>query len=334
MYVTVTQCDLLAGFVEFFHAMGREERAQIWGMTFPVRAGDEVGEALSTFPDRFLELEQRLQVGVLERMQQERDLQRRALLYGFPQQFAAIGDVLGDFLNKVFQVTRYEDTAFLRGVYFTSGGQEGSPNNRGKAPLPAGGRSYFITTLLRELIFKESELAGTDRNFERSRQRMRWMAVGFAGLMLALAGTGLATSYFRNQQYVADVSARSFQLSRLAKTTSSQDSLIAMLPLLNAARQLPGGYAERDNSVPLLNRFGLSQAGKLGAEEQVLYLRLLRSVLIPRLVSRLEEVLRRGDANNQEYVYEALRVYLMLGKPQHHRFVLVRGTRHRTTESE
>jgi type VI secretion system protein ImpL len=34
-------------------------------------------------------------------------------------------------------------------------------------------------------------------------------------------------------------------------------------------------------------------------------------------MARLEEVLRRGDANNQEQLYETLRVYLMLGQPNH-----------------
>jgi type VI secretion system protein ImpL len=34
-------------------------------------------------------------------------------------------------------------------------------------------------------------------------------------------------------------------------------------------------------------------------------------------MTRLEEVLRRGDANNQEQLYETLRVYLMLGQPTH-----------------
>ncbi|HWW70480.1 MAG TPA: type VI secretion system membrane subunit TssM, partial [Duganella sp.] len=183
IYVTVTKCDLLAGFVEFFDGLGREERAQVWGMTFPADADDQAGQALASFPQRFLALERQLQARVLERVQNERDLQRRALVYRFPQQFAAIGEVLGGFLNEVFQATRFERAALLRGVYFTSGTQEGSPIDRVMvslasafgldrkvlAPNAASGRSYFITNLLRELMFKEAGLAGADRNFERRR---------------------------------------------------------------------------------------------------------------------------------------------------------------------
>jgi type VI secretion system protein ImpL len=339
IYVTVTKCDLLAGFVEFFDNMGREERAQVWGMTFPIPsavkdkvAGDaNPGAALASFPERFLALERQLQVRVLERMQQERDIQRRALLYRFPQQFAAIAELLGGFLNDVFAPTRYEEAALLRGVYFTSGTQHGSPIDRvmgalasafglDRKLLPANavsGRSYFINALLRELMFKEAGLAGTDRQFEKRRRRLRWAFGIGGGLLLALTAAGLATSYARNRAYVDLVAQRGSQLEQLARATPAGGDVTAPLPLLNAARDLPGGYNERDLGVPLLNRFGLNQKEKLGAGAELAYRRLLRTSFTPRIIGRLEDVLRRGDANNQDALYEALRVYLMLGQPKY-----------------
>jgi type VI secretion system protein ImpL len=331
IYVTVTKCDLLAGFVEFFDGLGREERAQVWGMTFAVGVEDQVGQALASFPQRFQALERQLQVRVLERVQHERDLQRRALVYRFPQQFAAVGEVLGGFLNEVFQSTRFEQAALLRGVYFTSGTQEGSPIDRVMvslasafgldrkvlAPNAASGRSYFITNLLRELMFKEAGLAGTDLEFERRRRRLRWLAGGLAGVLLVLTAAGLGTSHVRNHRYVDEMAARAAQLEKMVQSAPPQGSVAALLPLLNAARDLPGGYAQRGDGVPLLNRFGLNQADKLGAGARTVYRRLLRATLLPRIGGRLEDVLRRGDANNQELLYETLRVYLMLGQPSH-----------------
>lgn len=331
IYVTVTKCDLLAGFVEFFDNLGREERAQVWGMTFPLAAQAQASAALASFPAHFLALEQRLQARVLDRVQQERDLQRRALLYRFPQQFAALGDVLAGFLTAVFEPNRFEPGSTLRGVYFSSGTQEGSPIDRVMAslaaafgldrkvlpPNAASGRSYFITALLKELMFKEAGLAGSDSRFEKRRSQMRLaFGVGVATLVLLLA-TGLGVSYVRNQNYVAQMTARSAALDALAKSSPQQGGVVGILPLLNAARELPGGYAGRDQGAPVLSRLGLSQADKLGTGAQNSYRRLLRSALLPRVSSRLEDVLRRGDANNQEYLYEALRVYLMLGQNGH-----------------
>lgn len=343
VYVVVTKCDLLAGFVEFFDSLGREERAQVWGVTFPLVQGvaataaatattgttmaSTADQALASFPQEFQTLERQLQVRVLGRVQQERDLQRRALLYRFPQQFAGIGQVLGDFLNDVFKSTRYEESALLRGVYFTSGTQEGSPIDRVMASLAgafglnrkalpanaASGRSYFLTTLLRDVVFKEAELAGSNQSVERRRQRLQWLGYGAIGLLLGLTTIGLATSYVRNQNAISTTVARIEQINQLARTTPADASLITVLPLLNAARDLTGGDAQRDAGVSLLDRFGLYQGDKLGAGAQTMYQRLLRDILIPRVVNRMEDVLRRGDANNQEYLYETLRVYLMLG---------------------
>ncbi|WP_332876503.1 type VI secretion system membrane subunit TssM [Massilia sp. S19_KUP03_FR1] len=328
IYVTVTKCDLLAGFMEFFDTLGREERAQVWGMTFPL-TGE--GTALQAFPARFLELEQQLQARVLTRMQQERDLQRRARLFGFPQQFAGLGDLLGGFLGAVFEPTRYEPAAQLRGVYFTSGTQEGSPIDRVLgalaatfgferkvlAPNAVSGRSYFITDLLRALIFREAGLAGIDDAFEKRRRLLRWLGAGAAVVLFVLLGAGLATSYARNDQLVREVAQRSAALEQLVRAAPAGGAALGVLPMLDAARALPGGYGERELGVPLLNRFGLNQRDKLGSGAGLAYQRLLRSSLQPRVMARLEEVLRRGDANSQDKLYDALRVYLMLGQPVH-----------------
>lgn len=66
----------------------------------------------------------------MERLQQERDPARRDLIYGFPQQFGALKDCLQSFLEGVFKPNAFEERALLRGVYFTSGTQEGSPIDR------------------------------------------------------------------------------------------------------------------------------------------------------------------------------------------------------------
>jgi len=329
VYVTITKCDLLAGFMEYFDTLGRDERAQVWGTTFATGAGPAA--ALAEFPARFLALEQQLQARVLERMQGERDLQRRALLYRFPQQFGALGEVLGGFLNAVFAPTRFERDAQLRGVYFTSGTQEGSPIDRVMGALAASfgldrkvlppnavsGRSYFITDFLRALVFKEAGLAVADPAFAKRQRLLRFAGAGAAGVMVLLLGAGLAVSYFGNRALVAQIDERSAALDKLVQAAPSGGNALAVLPMLDAARALPGGYAERNAAVPLSRRFGLNQQDKLGAGAQLAYQRLLRSALQPRIMARLEETLRRGDANNQEQLYEALRVYLMLGQPNH-----------------
>ena len=331
VYVIVTKSDLLAGFAEFFEPFGREERAQVWGMSFALPADGSPRAALAGFPAEFDALEAQLQARVLERMQQERDLQRRALLYGFPQQFAGLREVLGRFLDNVFAPNSFEQPALLRGVYFTSGTQEGSPIDRvmaamaarfglGRKALPAGGgggRSYFITRLLREVIFQEAGLGGLHRDAERRRRLLEWGALAAAGLLALLLAAGLCVSYQRNAHLVEQSAVAVARLETLAAATPNQGSVLGVLPLLDAARALPAGYGSREQGVSLFSRFGLYQGDKLGDGAIVAYRRLLRTTLLPRIVANLEDALRRGDANNQDFLYETLRVYLMLGERRH-----------------
>ncbi len=331
VYVMVTKVDLLAGFMEYFDGLGREERAQVWGMTFPLEGSAQAEAPLGLFAAEFQLLEQQLQARVLARMQQERDTRKRALIYGFPQQFAGVGDVLGRFLNDVFEGSRYEQQPLLRGVYFSSGTQEGSPIDRVMSAMAASfglerqvlppngpsGRSYFITNLLQQVIFPEAELAGVNRGLERKRRLLHWgAAIGVAALFVLL-GAGMLTSYARNQAYVADVAQRSDAIAKAAAALPAQGGMLPLIPLLDAMRDLPGGYSERGQGAPWLMRFGLYQGDKLGEGAQLAYRNMLQQALLPRIQQRMEFQLRRSSANNTEYLYEVLRVYLMLGDAAH-----------------
>jgi type VI secretion system protein ImpL len=331
VYVLVTKCDLLGGFVEYFEALGREERAQVWGMTFPLQDGADGDAALAAFPAEFEQLEQRLQERVLARMQQERDPHKRALVYSFPQQFAGVRDVLQRFLDDVFAANRYESQALLRGVYFSSGTQEGSPLDRvmsamaasfglerqALAPNAASGRSYFITNLLQQVIFPEAELAGVNHALEKRRRMIQWGAVAAIGIAFVLLGAGMVTSYVRNRAYVADMEAKSAAIAKQAAALPAQGSTVDLLPVLDALRTLPSGYDDRDKGAPFLMRFGLYQGDKLGEAARIAYRKVLQDTLLPRLQQRMEDQLRRSAANSPEYLYEVLRVYLMLGDASH-----------------
>ncbi|MEC5408476.1 type VI secretion system membrane subunit TssM [Paraburkholderia sp. MPAMCS5] len=332
VYVVVTMCDLLAGFAEFFDDLGRDEREQVWGVTFPYSEQGSPDDLLAAFPAEFDALEKQLQARVLNRMQRETDPRRRALVYGFPQQFAGLEGALKTFLNESFSTSRFDDSALLRGVYFTSGTQEGRPIDRAMSavaaalglqrqvvlPDPASGRAYFITRLLREVIFEEAGLAGVNPKLERRRAWFQRAALLAIGVLTVLALVLFFISYQRNRAYIADVQQHVAGLQKLAQTTQPGDNPLALLPLLNAARDIPGGYADRETNAPWLSRLGLSQGDKLGQEAQTTYRRLLRQTLLPLLVSRMEDELRRGDANSPEFQYEVLRAYLMLGDSLHY----------------
>ncbi len=74
-----------------------------------------------------------------------------------------------------------------------------------------------------------------------------------------------------------------------------------------------GGYADRPKSVPIALTFGLYQGQKLSAASIDAYDRALNGLLLPRLLARLENQMQT-HLNEPDFLYEALKVYLILGR--------------------
>ncbi len=175
VYVLVTKMDLLAGFTEFFGDYEQTARTQVWGTTFD----DGIDPALIAQPyaKDFAALEQRLGDEMMARLHEEPDLQRRAAIYRFPQQFHGVGPLVGEFLALAFGTQVNHRPLQLRGVYFTSGTQEGNPIDRVLAAMARSfrlerhsgslmggtGKSYFVTRLLREVVFPEHLIAEVEK---------------------------------------------------------------------------------------------------------------------------------------------------------------------------
>jgi len=328
IYVLVTKCDLLAGFMDTLGEVDKETRATPWGFTFRMDAAQNVD--LSVFPEEFDALEKRLTQGLIDRLQLERDPQRRARIYAFPQQFEALRGVLKDFVEQVFSPSQFEAHPLLRGVYFVSGTQEGTPIDRmlGRIarsyklertvvpPLQSSGRSYFLSRLLQEVVFAESGLAGTDLKWERRRGLLAGAGYVVVGLLASAALGAWGLSYVNNRAYVAKVGESVDSVRALVQGTPNRASsdLVVLLPALEATRNLARSVI--GESVPATLGFGLYQGRKLDAASQQAYRRMLTDAVLPRIAIRVEDQLKSG-LDNPELQYEALKAYVMLYDPAH-----------------
>ena len=314
IYVLVTKADLLAGFMEFFGNLDAEGRAQVWGTTF---AHSEFGaDVVKRFEEDFGRLERRLYGILPARLQEERDLQRRAAIYRFPQQFRGLGPLIGAVLEGAFGSGWRGEPPMLRGVYFASGTQEGSPIDRVlgtlarsfnlerkvQPPALGSGKSFFLKRLLHEVIFGEAGLAGTDFAQERSQRRARLAAfAAMAVVTLALAATWTA-SYFGNRALVADAQARAAAAAReieaLRELRPGDEP--RLLTALNTLRDLPPARAG------WLRRLGLDQRDKIAAQAELAYRNTLRQTLLAHLALSLESALRSAPSREVLDAYVAL----------------------------
>jgi len=331
VYVLLTKTDMIAGFVDFFDNLGKDERDQVWGMTLPLDDGKDEAGAVAKFGAEFDLLLARLNDRMLERIHQETDVQRRRLIYGFPQQIASLRDALGGFLDEIFRPSRLEARPLLRGVYFTSGTQNGTPIDRllgsmagqfglqrdAVTAFSGTGKSYFLTRLIRDVVFGEAGLVSLDPKVEAQARWTYRLAYGACAAVLLLLFAVWTMSYIGNSGMIAQVHDESAhyeaQYKELAARGPKDIDIGATLPALASLRDIRGGYADREKAIPLSVTFGLYQGQKLSAAAIDAYYRGLDALLLPRLLARLESQMR-AHLDKADFLYEALKTYLILGR--------------------
>ena len=326
VYVLVTKTDLLAGFMEFFADFDKDERAQVWGVTFPYQTDATRDGPLLCMASEFAALEKRLNDCLVDRLHNERDHERRAAIYAFPQQWHLLRQTLFEMLQATFGDMRAELRPMVRGVYFTSATQEGTPMDRALgglaramglsgriiAPARASGKTFFVTRLLRDVVFAESGLAGTSMTWRRRRTVLAWGAT--AGVAVAVAVTSVVSwrAYANSQSTLASMQQRLPALAQQVANASASapTDLVALLPALDALGDL--GPTDAPRAMPAVFHMGLDRSDLLLAASHDAYDRMLREAFLPRIAARLEQRLSTGGSEHVALVYETLKTYLML----------------------
>ena len=331
VYILVTKSDLLHGFNEYFGNLGKEQRAQVWGFTLPV-AEQASAQLEQDFKREFGLLSERLDAALVERMQHETDSVRRAAIFGFPVQFAALGPLVSELVNQVLSGSKFTQAPWVRGVYFTSGTQEGNPIDRMMgnlargfglehvvvAPSKASARSYFLTSLLQNVVFPEQRLASADLRWERRRHILRLCAFSAMGIAAASLLGGWVISAMRNLDYLKTIEAQVEPARQgLAAMPARLQNPTQVAPVLQGLRDIWRAPILGDGSPPLLMGLGLYQGDKINAAASVAHQRSLNDVFLPQLARRLEDQLRTAQKDNLEFAYEALKSYVMLHESEH-----------------
>ncbi len=331
VYLVLTKCDLLAGFSEFFDDLDGDQRAQVWGVSFPLQKSLD-GTAPAMLAGEFARLLDRLNARVLQRLHDEREGNRRAAVLAFPPQFAAAADIARQFVTAVFSGQAVAPAPLLRGVYLTSGTQEGTPIDRmlgavarsfgldaQRAPAPtAQPRTYFVQTLLRSVVLGESGLAGFNPRHQRRRILLHAAACAGVVLVAGLWVAAMSASYHGNAGYLAQV--RQALQERPETPDPSQGSDLRDY-YARAMHRLQATEAVARVAAPAgkpawSQRWGLDQRGAIGREMAQARVRELNALLVPGLSAQLRRGLQHA-AGEPQALYYYLKGYLMLGQTAH-----------------
>lgn len=297
VYVMITKCDLLPGFVEMFSDLSRVERGQIWGFTVPVEHQREASTDL--FRERFDEMLSVLEQRSLRRLGQERRLETRENIYGFPQKFDQLRKNLSEFLQPLFLENVFQDTPVFRGLYFNSGTQDvravdkvspsaselfGSTNGRAQTDGATEGRSYFLWDVFTKVMFQDQQMA-VRSSLEEARVRRQRMVLA----SVALAATALllslpTVSFFQNRAMAQAVTKAITDVNLDPRDDIRR--VEDLIPLRNRLQELT---EHEEDGAPLFMRFGLYQGEKLLPQARQFYNAALRRVLLGKQFELIQQ---------------------------------------------
>jgi type VI secretion system protein ImpL len=338
VYVLFTKCDLVAGFIETFDDLRKSERGQIWGFTVPLARPTDVSPS-ALFAERFEEMTRTIAARALKRVSQEPNLARREAIYQFPQQFASLKQNLGDFLDALFAGNIYQAAPLLRGVYFTSGTQEGRPIDqlaeklRASFGLPAAPapvvappqeqKSYFLRDVFAKVIFPDQHIAALSAEERKRLERRKYYfalgAFGLAGLVSIIP----ANAYWENRKLTERCDdAAALIARRVQQGGGSPMTLAELQPLRNVVSELK---SYEDGHPPIAMTFGMYQGSALYPKMSQLFATAMQRQIVQPLfnldVRDMQAFVQRmGDnvpssAERSEY-YNRLKLHLLLSTPK------------------
>ncbi len=334
VYLMFTKCDLLQGFVEFFEEFGKQERSQVWGTTLkytsnPGRPYEEI----------FLEESQKLADNLRKRrigaLGTERPVKKKQNVFLFPLQFEMAQKKLAEFIGQLFRPNPFQESATLRGFYFTSGTQKGTPVDQVVAALSKAfgveappeeaaeptieRKSFFLKDLFTKIIFPDQFLARPTAGV-RKRTRLLKLATVAASLAFLALCTFMSTVSFAGNSallWSAGNAGKKVRELEKEKPTALQDNLLALDDLRDELQSLDSD----DQSGPnITKRFFLYRGGQINADlRRVYFSRINTFFIVPMQKKMQQDLVAMRDMpekkmSDHDRMFDLHRAYQMLAQ--------------------
>jgi type VI secretion system protein ImpL len=265
VYIMVTKCDLIQGAVPFCDQLDEPVLKQAMGrLNHPLSADSAAfaEQALRSTAERLKEL----RLIILNRCGAGGNKPPPALLM-FPEEFEKVGAGLQAFMRGALQQNPYQETPILRGIYFSSGRQEGTPYSHflsamglisEKDVLPGTNRGLFLHDFFSRILPNDRKLfAPTQRRLAWNRLNRSIGLTAWVAVMIAVCGL-LSFSFVKNLKTLRDVTAR------FDKPPVLQGDLTADVLTLDRYRRAVSRVAEQ-NAHWWIPRLGLTESVQVEA---------------------------------------------------------------------
>ncbi|AJA45571.1 type VI secretion system protein ImpL [Frischella perrara] len=310
VYIVLTKLDLLYGFEAMYQSLDKNQREEVLGITFTYNEENWLNE-LDNFWQKWIS---HLNGAMPAMMVNNVDISQRSQLFTFIRQVYGIKDYVTHIIDNCF-LSLKEGSFALRGVYLTSSQQKGqmedlfvksasSQYNLPEQIYPSWqspiSHTYFTHNLLNSLLFKETNLAGENKNYHnQSRYQLyRWGISSAVATCLLVIGW----QYYYLQNYNSGdavlVKAQEYMRIQLPDQKDYWGDL--QLPLLNPISEATLAYGDYHRRNQYLSDLGLYQGYKIGPYVENTYLNLLQQRYMPAIMNGLQRDLNKAPEGSEQ----------------------------------
>jgi type VI secretion system protein ImpL len=309
IYLLVTKCDLVQGVNRFCELLPEKSLNQAMGI---------INQELSPDVDSFVEhavntIDERLRNLRLQLLHQPEAKDPDPALLLFPEEFERLKDGLATFIRGAFRTNPYQETPALRGIFFSSGRQEGNTLSHFSRAVGSMAEGELLPGTNKGLFLHDffSRILPLDRSLlAPTRRALQWRSLtGNLGLtswvILGIALCGLLSfSFVKNLKTIRDIS------QEFTKPHAAQGEAATDLATTERFRQEILVVEERNRNW-WFPRFGLTESLKVEAAVKARYCsRFLDSLLAPS-DKRMTEAVTSVSPGTGDLVYGDYVIHLV-----------------------
>jgi len=303
VYVMVTKCDLIQGATQFCDQLPEAALNQAMGVLNQKLSPDVRGlteKAFRTVGDRLRDL----RLLLLNKVKNSATAPSMLL---FPEEFEKLREPLTAFIAGAFQENPYQESPLLRGLFFSSGRQEGTPFShflnalgliQGREVLAGTNKGLFLHDLFSRILPSDRKLFTPTQHMAKWNQLTRNMGLtAWIAVMVAACGL-LSYAFVKNLNALSDVR------HEFSKTAILSGDLLTDVITMDRFRQALTKVEEQNRNwwIP---RLGLNESLKAERELKLKYIGLFRNGFLSAFDKSMGERLTRFSASTPSKVFGA-----------------------------
>ncbi len=307
VYILVTKCDLVQGMTQFCDNLPDKALDQALGLlnhklstditAFNNSVINTIGERLRDLRLLFVNKPRSRGVG--------QGIDPGLLL--FPEEFERLKPGLNAFIKGAFQENPYQETPILRGLFFSSGRQEGTPHSHflralglieEREVLPGTSKGLFLHDLFARILPKDRGLfAPTQRALGWSRLTRNLGLTSWVTVAIAICGL-LSFSFVKNLRALRDIS------HEFSKPPVLQGEMLTDIITMDRFRQIIL-KVEDQNRNWWIPRFGLNESRNVESKLKGKYCKQLKDGFLVSLDKQMADRMANfSDSTSPDAIFQ------------------------------